>query len=214
MTSTLHDNEGRATTIMALAHRSRRFDHGHAGRVAALSRDIVRHAGIRDIGAATISLCGRLHDIGKTLIPAEVLDAPRRLRPDEERLMRQHPSFGVAMLRQVDGRWPEAIEHAVWLHHERVDGSGYPLGLRGMEIPLSARIVGLADVVDALATSRPYKAAWSAGDIQTEISRGAGVRFDAMLVDACLLHIPAMLRAIDAAPRGLGVTAAAQSSRA
>jgi HD-GYP domain-containing protein (c-di-GMP phosphodiesterase class II) len=125
-----------------------------------------------------------IHDIGKIGVPAEVLTKPMRLTPIEQNIVREHAAMGYDILKQVRYSWPIAeIAHQ---HHEHVDGSGYPQGLKGEDICLEARIVAVADVVESMVSYRPYRPALGMDDAIREISANRGVRYDAQVVDACL----------------------------
>jgi putative two-component system response regulator len=137
----------------------------------------------------TVRTTAVLHDIGKIGIPDAVLHKPGRLDPEERRIMDRHPVIGGEALVEIQQRWGDdaflitATEIAM-SHHERWDGSGYPSGLKGEEIPLSARIVALADVYDALRSKRVYKDGWPHQRTREVILEGAGTHFDPQVVDA------------------------------
>lgn len=127
-----------------------------------------------------------LHDIGKIGIPDLVLLKPGELTPEEVALMKTHTTIGARVLSGSRSRLMQMAEIIALNHHERWDGAGYPRMLRGEEIPLSARIVSLADVVDALGSDRPYRAAWPPERIAAEVRRQSGRQFDPQVVDAYL----------------------------
>ena len=117
-------------------------------------------------------------------VPGEVLSRPGRLRPEELKLIQLHASAGADILRGIHFPWP--VADMVSQHHERYDGSGYPLGLAGTEIVLGARIIAVADVLEATASHRPYRAALGLEAAVAELVKGRGTLFDPAVVDACL----------------------------
>jgi HD-GYP domain-containing protein (c-di-GMP phosphodiesterase class II) len=131
-----------------------------------------------------IYITGVLHDIGKMAVPVEILVKPGRLTEMEMSLIQIHPQAGYEILKGIDFPWP--VAQATLQHHERMDGSGYPQGLMGDKIILEARILAVADVVDAMTHHRPYRPAFSVQDAVEEISKGRGRLYDPQVVDACL----------------------------
>jgi HD-GYP domain-containing protein (c-di-GMP phosphodiesterase class II) len=120
-----------------------------------------------------------LHDVGKIVVPPDVLNKPGKLEPDERRLIERHPDAGVELIGDIDFPWD--IRPMVRHHHEAWDGSGYPAGLAGEQIPLSARILCVADVYDALATDRPYRRAFGHQKALDIMAAEAGTRLDPAL---------------------------------
>jgi putative two-component system response regulator len=160
--------------------------HEHTGRVAAIAAVIARGHGLGEAGVAMIASAAMLHDIGKIAIPERILLKPGSLTAAERVVMRRHAQIGAAILggsAVPELRLGEAIALS---HHERWDGSGYPQGLAGDEIPIAARIAAIADVFDALVHERPYKPAWSLSDAVAEIASQRGRQFDPALVDVFL----------------------------
>ncbi|MFC3150982.1 HD domain-containing phosphohydrolase [Litoribrevibacter euphylliae] len=136
-----------------------------------------------------------MHDIGKIGIPDHILLKTGKLTNDEWQIMQKHPQFGASILGDDDGSDLLHLAKEIALgHHEKWDGTGYPNQLKGKEIPLSARIVAIADVFDALTTARPYKDAWSVVDAVEYIEKNAGKHFDPALVKVFKEQLPAMLR--------------------
>jgi response regulator RpfG family c-di-GMP phosphodiesterase len=138
--------------------------------------------------ANDISLSSMLHDIGKVSIPDHVLLKPGKLDPEEWEMMKKHTVFGWEVLHKADRELGEqsflTLAATIALsHHERYDGKGYPSGIAGEQIPLSARIAAIADVYDALTTSRPYKEAWSHERAMTEMLGQSGSQFDPVLLE-------------------------------
>ena len=160
------------------------YTAGHQRRVADLSCAIAHAMGLDEERIKGIRLGATIHDIGKIGIPAEVLSKPSRLTDIELQIVREHARMGYDILKDVRFPWPVAeIAHQ---HHERMDGSGYPQGLRGDAIALEARIVAVADVVESMATHRPYRPALGMQAARDEIVAGRGTRYDAQAVDACV----------------------------
>jgi HD-GYP domain-containing protein (c-di-GMP phosphodiesterase class II) len=131
-----------------------------------------------------IRMAGLIHDIGKINIPAEILNKPGQLTEIEYSLFKNHPQVGHDVLKTVEFPWP--VAQIVLQHHERRDGSGYPHGLSGEEIMIEARILAVADIVEAIASHRPYRPARGAGDALEEILHNKGTLYDPEVVDACL----------------------------
>ena len=125
-----------------------------------------------------------VHDIGKIHVPAEILSKPACLNEMEYRMIKQHPRLSHEILNSIEFPWPVAT--IVFQHHERVNGSGYPLGLSGEDITVEARILAVADVVEAMASHRPYRPSLGIKQALREISINKGVLYDSRVVDACL----------------------------
>lgn len=160
------------------------YTAGHENRVAELAGAIAAELGLDDDTVEGLRVAGQVHDIGKITIPAEILAKPTRLTPMEYDLIKAHPSAGYEILKYVEFPWPVAL--VALQHHERSDGSGYPQGLKGDEILLEARITAVADVVEAMASHRPYRPGKGLEPALAEIERGRGQIYDAEAVDACL----------------------------
>ena len=131
-----------------------------------------------------IRMAGSIHDIGKLSIPAEILSMPTKLSEIEYLLIKEHSIRGYEILKGVESPWP--LAEMVYQHHERMDGSGYPRGLRGEEILMEARILAVADVAEAMASHRPYRAALGLNVTLEEIEKNRGTLYDEAVVDACL----------------------------
>jgi putative nucleotidyltransferase with HDIG domain len=131
-----------------------------------------------------LRLAGLIHDIGKVRVPAEILANPDGLSGPEFTMIKAHPRVGYEILKSIDFRWP--VAQIVLQHHERMNGSGYPSGLSGEDIIVEARILAIADVVEAMASHRPYRAALGIDKALEEISQNRGVLYDSKAVDACL----------------------------
>ena len=159
------------------------FTEGHQTRVGQLAVGIARELGVDETTVALLRLAGEVHDIGKMAVPAEILTRPGRLSPLEFELVKGHCEVGADILRRAVLPWP--IAEVAAQHHERLDGSGYPLGLVGEEIILPARIAAVADVVEAMSHHRPHRAALGIDAALAEIRAGAGTAFDGDVVTAC-----------------------------
>ena len=131
------------------------YSSGHQRRVADLARTIAMEMGLPDTELDGIRMAAFLHDIGKISLPAEILSKASRLSEVEFSLIKTHPQNGYDILKEIEFPWP--VARMVWQHHERLDGSGYPLGISGEEILLGARILAVADVVEAMASDRSYR---------------------------------------------------------
>ncbi|HEU4565030.1 MAG TPA: HD domain-containing phosphohydrolase [Gemmatimonadaceae bacterium] len=138
------------------------YTYGHCARVAEFALSVARGLGLDETDLTTIRLGAYLHDVGKVRIPHEILNKPGRLTSEEFAIMQMHPVYGAELLAGIDFPWD--IKPIIRWHHEKVDGSGYPDRLRGDEIPLSAQIICVADVYDALTTTRSYRAAMTADE--------------------------------------------------
>jgi putative nucleotidyltransferase with HDIG domain len=138
------------------------YTFGHCGRVADYGIAVARALGLDEAQQTTIRLGAYLHDLGKVKVPHEILNKPGKLTDDEFAIIRMHPVWGVELLATVEFPWD--IKPIIRSHHERYDGTGYPDRLRGDEIPLSAQIICIVDVYDALTTTRSYRGAMSHGE--------------------------------------------------
>jgi HD-GYP domain-containing protein (c-di-GMP phosphodiesterase class II) len=152
----------------------------HAERVAAYGLELARRISAALAADPQTEFCFLLHDIGKVAIPDGVLHKAGDLSPDEEALMRRHPEIGAEIVSHVEFLTSAAL--TVRHHHERFDGSGYPDGLEGAEIPLAARIFAVADALDAMTTDRPYRPGATFTEARREIAAGAGRQFDPEVV--------------------------------
>jgi HD-GYP domain-containing protein (c-di-GMP phosphodiesterase class II) len=158
------------------------YTRGHSDRVAKYSVHIGRQLALSEVDLDQLRIAALLHDVGKIGVDDRVLKKPGALTPDEFELMRQHPSKGANIMRPV-AQLKDMLP-GIELHHEAVDGKGYPYGLKGDQIPLMARIIGVADTFDAITTNRPYQTASGATDAMEIIRRLTGSRFDVRIVDA------------------------------
>jgi putative nucleotidyltransferase with HDIG domain len=131
-----------------------------------------------------VRIAGLFHDVGKIAVPTEILNKPGRLDPYEFNIIKGHCRAGYHILEKLNFPWP--VARAVLQHHERLDGSGYPLGLAAKDISFEARILGVADVVEAMASHRPYRPSLGLAAALDEVNRGAGRLYDTEVVAACL----------------------------
>ena len=157
---------------------------GHSERVAHLSRALALEYGLSHHQSERIHIAGLVHDLGKIGVPETVLCKPGKLTPEEFGLIKRHPDIGAVILKDIP--LLDDVLPGVLHHHERYDGKGYPGGLKGEEIPLMARIIGLADSFDAMSSNRTYRAAMTREKVLAEIQAGAGTQFDPELARAFL----------------------------
>ena len=151
------------------------YTGGHQNRVGELAVEIAQEMDVSPHLIEGIRLGAAMHDIGKIGVPVEILTKPGKLDEGEMALVRRHPDIGYDIVKEIDFGWP--VAEIVRQHHERVDGSGYPL---------EARIVAVADVIESMATHRPYRPALPLSVVEEELRKGRGVRYDADVVDAAL----------------------------
>jgi HD-GYP domain-containing protein (c-di-GMP phosphodiesterase class II) len=129
-------------------------------------------------------MAGSIHDLGKLFVPAEILSKPGKITATEFALIKEHPRSGYEFLKNVESPWP--LAEIVYQHHERMDGSGYPRNLKGDAILMEARIMAVADVIEAMASHRPYRAALGIDAALEEIEDNRGILYDVDVVDSCL----------------------------
>lgn len=160
------------------------YTAGHQQRVSQLAAAIAREMGLSEHTAIGIELASLVHDVGQINIPAEIMCRPGKLREYEYPLIQKHPQTGYEALKDIQFPWP--IATIVWQHHERLDGSGYPQGLKGDQILLESRITAVADVTEAMLSHRPYRPARTMDYVIAELESGSGTRYDKAAVEACL----------------------------
>jgi PAS domain S-box-containing protein len=160
------------------------YTAGHQRRVTQLACAIAKEMGLGEEEIEGLRIAANLHDIGKIHIPAEILSKPGRLTGEEMSIVKTHPQVGYEILKNIEFGRPIALY--VLQHHERLNGSGYPLGLKGDEILLGARIIGVADVVEAMASHRPYRPALGIDMALKEIENNKGILYDPEVVDTCI----------------------------
>ncbi len=174
--------EGVARTVGAMIEARDPYTAGHQQRVGEISRRIGRRMGLDAERVEGLRIGGYLHDVGKVAIDEAVLNFPGALSAEQREEVQQHSTAGYEILKSVPFAWPVAM--IALQHHERLDGSGYPRGLRGDDILLDARIVAVADVFDAMTSERPYRDAGSAESALQLLVAGAGTHFDPAAVNA------------------------------
>ena len=171
---------------MALAVEMRDpYTSGHQHRVAQLAQAIAAEINLPADAVEGVYMAASIHDIGKISLPAEILSKPVKLTEIERKMIQAHSKVGYDILSGIDFSWP--IAQIVLQHHERLDGSGYPHGLGGNEILIEARIVGVADVVETMASHRPYRPSLGVDKALAEIFKNKGSLYDERVVNACLL---------------------------
>ncbi len=161
------------------------YTAGHQRRVADLARAIGAEMGLSKDTIEGIRLASIVHDLGKIYVPAEILNKPGKLMPEEFNLIKVHSQVAYDILKTIDFPWP--IAEIVYQHHERINGSGYPQGLSEGKIRMEARILGVADVVEAMASHRPYRPAVGVEEALKEIKKNKNVLYDPDVVDACII---------------------------
>ncbi len=152
------------------------YTNGHSGRVAEYSREIAKRCGYSETRQTDVYMMGLLHDVGKIGVPDDVINKPSRLNNEEFEKIKRHPAMGSQILYNIE-EMPELAIGARW-HHEKYDGTGYPDGLKGSEIPEEARIIAVADAYDAMTSNRSYRDIMPQEKVKEEILKGAGKQFD------------------------------------
>jgi putative nucleotidyltransferase with HDIG domain len=160
------------------------YTAGHQIRSAHLARAIATEMDFPPEKIDGIRMAGSIHDIGKLSIPAEILSKPTKLTNIEFSLIKEHSQKGYEMLKDVESPWP--LAQIVYQHHERMNGTGYPRNLKGEEILMEARIMAVADVVESMASHRPYRPALGIDAALEEIEKNRGTLYDNTVADACL----------------------------
>ncbi len=160
------------------------YTAGHQGRVMKLACEIAKEMELSEDQINGLRAAGLVHDIGKMAIPSEILSKPGALTEVEFMMMKAHPSIGHEILKQIEFAWP--VADIVLQHHERMNGSGYPSGLSNKDILIEARILAVSDVVESMASHRPYRAALGINAAMEEIARNSGKLYDAGVVNACV----------------------------
>lgn len=176
--------EGMISVLSKIIERRDPYTKGHHHRVTQLACAMAEEMGLAGEQIEGIRTAGLIHDIGKINTPFEILSKPRRLREIELRMIRSHPQVGSDLLKAAE--FPGPVAQILLQHHERMDGSGYPKGLAGKNILLEARILAIADVVEAMSHRRSYRAAFGMDKVLENILRNKGVLYDPAGVDACL----------------------------
>jgi len=176
--------EGVVKGFSALVEARDPYLAGHQQRVTRLALAMGQELGMGKDDLETLRIAGLLHDIGKVYVPADFLSRPGILRQEELSIIQMHPQVGYEILKHLDQDWPVAV--IIRQHHERMDGSGYPLGLSGRFIVQGARILAVADVVDAMCSHRPYRQSLGITAALAEIEKNKGMLYDERASEACL----------------------------
>jgi PAS domain S-box-containing protein len=174
-------------TVRAIAYTIETRDPytaGHQRRVTKLACTIGEEMRLSKDQIEGLRMSGELHDIGKIYVPAEILSKPGQISEAEYTIIKTHSQVGHDILKTIEFPWP--VARIVLQHHERIDGSGYPFGLKGEEILLEAKILAVADVLEAMATHRPYRPALSIEESLEEITKNKGKLYDSKVVDICI----------------------------
>ncbi len=160
------------------------YTSGHQKRVSRLATAIAREMGYTEEKVNFIKIAALVHDVGKASIPAEILNKPNKLARVEYNLIRTHSQIGYNILKDINFPW--AVKEIVLQHHERIDGSGYPRGFKDDEILMEAKIIAVADVVEAMSSHRPHRPVLSIKEALEEISQNRGILYDPKVADTCL----------------------------
>jgi len=176
--------DGIVISLAAAAEKKDPYTAGHQRRVTLLAVAIARHMGFDDNLIDGIRVGGTLHDIGKIYVPTEILSKPTKLTSVEYSIVKTHPQTAADIIKNIEFPWP--VVKMVLQHHERLNGSGYPAGLNGDQIIPEARILTVADVVEAMSSHRPYRPAKGIEQALEEITQNRGTLYDPTVVDACL----------------------------
>jgi PAS domain S-box-containing protein/putative nucleotidyltransferase with HDIG domain len=185
MEQTLLDTLTSVTDVVGTVSEMRdSYTAGHQRRVAELAVAIARDLGMEHRAIENLRTAALLHDVGKMSVPAEILAKPGTLSAMEFALIQAHPEAGYSVL--TSARVPGPVPEIVYQHHERMDGSGYPRGLKGADLLEASKILMVADVVEAMSSHRPYRAALGMDEAVAEIEAGAGTLFDPRVVESCV----------------------------
>tara|TARA_Y100001937_G_scaffold128452_3_gene205080 strand:+ start:343111 stop:344181 length:1071 start_codon:yes stop_codon:yes gene_type:complete len=180
-------NKALTSTVSSLGRAIEKRDpytDGHQKRVSALATRIAQRMDLPEETVTGIRLGALIHDIGKIQIPAELLSSPRKLSDLEMQMIRTHSEVGFEIMKEAEFPWP--LAEMIHQHHERMDGKGYPAGLRGEDILLEARIIAVADVAEAISSHRPYRPGKGVEEAREELRNGRGTIYDDKVVDVCL----------------------------
>jgi len=160
------------------------YTSGHERRVGEFAAAIGAELGLSEAEQKGLRITGYVHDIGKIGVPAEILSKPSQLSPAETEIIKTHVQLGYDILKSVEFPWP--VAQTILQHHERIDGSGYPNGVKGDDIILAARILAVADTVEGMASHRPYRPGRGLDAALEEIEKQSGTHYDSQVVAACL----------------------------
>lgn len=179
-----HVMNGIVSGLSTLIESRDPYTAGHQRRVAALACKIGRELGYTNDQLEALHIAGMLHDIGKVYVPSDFLNKPGKLSHQEFAIINQHPEVGASILKDVEFHWP--ISEIILQHHERLDGSGYPNGLKGESILPAARILAVCDVIDAMSSRRPYREALGIEAALENLEAHSGTLYDSEMVGVCL----------------------------
>jgi len=179
-----HSIQATTSAISEMVELRDPYTAGHERRVAALAMALGSELGLSDHDIAGLGVMGHVHDVGKITAPAEILSKPGKLSAPEYEIVKTHAEKGYEILKSIVFPWP--VAEVIHQHHERMDGSGYPRGLKGTDILLFARILSVADVVESMASHRPYRPSKGTGPALEEIEKNAGRLYDPEVAAACL----------------------------
>ncbi len=174
---------GTVEAIVTLCEKRDPYTASHQRRVAQLAGAIAKEMGLPEEQIEGVRITGVIHDIGKVAVPGEILSKPGKLSAEEFSIIKTHPQVAYDILRNLEFPWP--VAKTILQHHERLDGSGYPNGLCGKGIILEAKILCVADVVEAMVSHRPYRPALGIERALREIRRNKGILYDPKVADAC-----------------------------
>jgi putative nucleotidyltransferase with HDIG domain len=176
--------DGIVRTLSKLIETRDPYTSGHEDQVAKIACKIAKEMELPEEQISSIYISATLHDIGKISVPSEILTKPSALSPLEMEIIKNHCKVANDILVNIE--FPYPVAEIIYQHHERMDGSGYPRGLKGDAIAMEARIIGVADVIDAMASYRPYRPALGVDAAINEIIKYRGITYDPAVVDACL----------------------------
>lgn len=175
---------GTIQVIDSIVEEKDPYTAGHQRRVADLALSIAKEMGLSVNQIDAIRMAGQIHDIGKISVPSEILSKPTRLTETEFELIKKHSRVGYDILKNIDFPWP--VAEIVLQHHERLNGLGYPDGLKNGQILMEARVLGVADVVEAMSSHRPYRAGLGKDNALEEIKKNKGIFYEPEAIDACV----------------------------
>lgn len=184
MTEHLINVQNLAKAFQVVMQYSDTYTASHSVRVGEMSYKIGKKLNLTQCDCEGLRIAGRMHDIGKLAIPAELLTKTSPLRHEENELVKTHPQRGWDILKVVEWPWP--IAETALQHHERLDGTGYPYHLNADEICLFAKIIAVADTIDAMMANRPYRPALPLKVVKQELLMGRGIKYEATIMDAAL----------------------------
>ena len=176
--------QGIVNAMITLVETRDPYTAGHQKRVAELSIEIAKQMNLPTEQINCLYLSALLHDIGKIIIPSEILNRPGQLTEAEYKIIKSHPEVGYDILKSIPFPWP--IAKIVLQHHERLDGSGYPAGLKGNQILIESKILAVADVVEAISSNRPYRPSRGIEKALEEIVKNKGKLYDEKVVQICV----------------------------